>query len=295
MNICSKVLCGLFIILALAAASEAKEWRGIIPLHSTRQDVERKFGKPDRQPSYDAFYTLKDVSVLFHFSEGDCNKWPYGWDVPAGTVEEITVYPSGDLMLSELKFDRSKFREAFDVHYRIRHFIDDEAGYSIVASDGDKKIMHFSYYWAANEKFSRCRDSITGLPKGRPQAGYESRFDWYDFASLAEGNKHLDTFAQALLRDPNTEGYIFGYAGQRAYKDEGELRAEQAKSYVVEKYGIKAERIWAVDGGHSTYQVVELYVLPAGGDVPRPSPNIRPSSIEIIAQPTERQNPQNHP
>lgn len=293
MGIRSKVLCGLFVILALAAASNAKEWRGIVPLRSTREDVERKFGQPVRQSSYDAFYNLKDVQVTFHFSEGDCNKWPYGWNVPAGTVEEITVYPMGELTVSQLKFDRSKFREAFDVHYRIRHFIDDETGYSIVSANDDQKIMHFNYYWTAKEKLSRCRESIAGLPKGRPQASYESMFGSYNYDGLAEENKHLDKFAQALLLDANMEGYIFGYAGQRAYRDEGKLRAERAKSYVVEKYGIKAERIWAVDGGHSTYQVVQLYVLPAGGDVPRPNPNIRPSTVQIIDAPTEKQSPQN--
>lgn len=283
MDISSKALCWLFSVLTLAATAEAKEWRGITPLRSTRKDVDRLLGAPIRQSPSDAHYDTKEGRVFVTFSEGDCNKWPTDYDVPKGTVEEFFVYPAKDVLLSELKLDKGKFREAFDVHYRIIHFIDDAAGFSIVGFESEKKVAHYSYYPTAEERRLQCYQNIKGVPKGRPRASRESMFDYFEYFSLEEENKRLDAFAQALLRDANTEGYILGYAGQRAYKGESVARAERAKRYVVEKYGIKAERVWAVDGGHSKYRSAELYVLPLGGPVPPPNPDIRPSGVEIIA------------
>jgi hypothetical protein len=98
-----------------------------------------------------------------------------------------------------------------------------------------------------------------------------------------------------LLHDANAEGYIFGYAGQRAYAGEGKARAERAKRYVVETYGIDAGRVWAVEGGHSKYHAAELYVLPSGGPTPRPDPDIRPSSVQILNRGRERRAPRSRP
>lgn len=284
MNTNFKALCRLFLVLTLAPVAGAKEWQGVVPLRSTRKDVDRLLGPPSRQTTWDAFYHVKDASVLVTFSEGNCNKWPVDWDVPAGTVQEIHVYPSEDIPLSELKLDKGRFRETFDVHHRFIYFMDEEDGFHIVSHESDRKVHIFSHYPSASDKqrHTRCYDNIKGLPRGRQRADYDSMFDSYGYVGPEDEKKHLDGFAQALLRDSNREGYIFGYAGQRSYKDESKIRAERAKRYVVERYGIKAERIWAVDAGHNKYHAVELYVLPPGGPVPAPDPNIRPSSVEII-------------
>lgn len=279
----SKALCCVVFVPALAAVCAAKEWRGIVPLRSTRADVDRLLGQPFRQSPADASYDVKDARVLVTFSEGVCNKWPFDWDVPAGTVEEIHVYPGEDLPLSELKLDK-RFREALDAHHGSIRYMDEEAGFHVVSHESDRKVHIFSHYPAAadRQKHTRCYDNIRGLPKGRPRAAYDQVFDSYGYVGADEEHQHLDNFAQALLRDANTEGYVFGYAGERAYKDEGRLRAERAKGYVVEKYGVKAERIWAVDAGHKKHHAAELYVLPLGGPVPSPFPDIRPSSVQLI-------------
>ncbi len=278
--------------MTLASAAAAKEWRGIVPLRSTRKDVDRLLGPPSRQSPSDASYDAGDARVFVTFSEGDCNKWPYGWDVPAGTVEAIFVTPVKDLPLSELKLDKSKFREWLDVHYRILHFINDEEGLSIASYESGKKVDQFTYSPAAAERHKQCYENIKGLPQGRPRAMPDMMFDSYGYVGPEEEKKHLDAFARALLGDGNTEGYIFGYAGQTAYEGEGKERAEQAKSYVVEKYSIQTERVWAVDAGHHKYHAADLYVLPRGGPAPRPDPNIRPSSVQIVERERGQQNPQ---
>jgi hypothetical protein len=295
MNINPNPFCYLFLVLTLAATGEAKEWRDIVPLRSTRKDVDRLLGAPTRQTPSDAHYDVKDGGVFVTFSEGDCNKWPTGYDVPAGTVESLYFYPVKDVPLSELKLDKGRFREFLDVHYRILHFIDDAAGFSIVALEHDKKVREFVYYPPAKEEHLQCYQNIKGVPKGRPRAGQDSLFSYFEYSSTGEENKRLDAFAQALLRDANTEGYIIGYAGQRAYRGESKERAERAKKYVVDKYGIRSERVWAVDGGHNKYRSAELYIEPLGGPVPPPDPDIRPSSVQIIDEKRVQQSPRSRP
>jgi hypothetical protein len=51
-----KIFASIILALTLNLIAQAKEWRGIIPLHSTRADVERILGQPSR-PSRDAFST----------------------------------------------------------------------------------------------------------------------------------------------------------------------------------------------------------------------------------------------
>src|SRR6266498_1996177 len=77
------------VIFCFAATAKAQGWRGIRPLHSTREDVERLIGPP-MQPNGDT-YDLKGERVNIGYSDLRCTKgWPYGWNVPARTVTAIT-------------------------------------------------------------------------------------------------------------------------------------------------------------------------------------------------------------
>ena len=60
----------------LLAASGAGGWRGIVPMHSTREDVHRLLGPSTGESSV---YKLKDVVVSIDYADGlPCEKcWPY--------------------------------------------------------------------------------------------------------------------------------------------------------------------------------------------------------------------------
>lgn len=60
-----------FILAALifsSAIAHGKEWRGIVPLKSSRSEVERRFGQPDEW----GYYSFKDERVSIEYSEGPC-------------------------------------------------------------------------------------------------------------------------------------------------------------------------------------------------------------------------------
>ena len=61
-----KLLIAIFMLLIAAQDSMAKDWRGIVRLKSTRADVERRFGKPDKWGDNQ----VDDERVSFRYSEG---------------------------------------------------------------------------------------------------------------------------------------------------------------------------------------------------------------------------------
>jgi hypothetical protein len=97
-------------------SSIAKEWRGITPLHSTRDDVKRLLGKPlfDEYPSSDV-YDVKEGRANIMYVRQRCEQglpsnWG-NWNVPPGTVANITIYLKEGTPLADLKIpDIEKYK-----------------------------------------------------------------------------------------------------------------------------------------------------------------------------------------
>ncbi|MEK6281604.1 MAG: hypothetical protein AABN95_14715 [Acidobacteriota bacterium] len=110
-----KLLFAIFGMLIGAQSSIAKEWRGIVPLKSTRTDVERRFGKPDKWGDYH----VDQDRVSFRYSEGGPCTDLYralGKDncycsLEDGTVISISVEPTVKRKFSDLKLDMTKFKK----------------------------------------------------------------------------------------------------------------------------------------------------------------------------------------
>jgi hypothetical protein len=80
----------------------AQGWRGIVPLQSTRAEVLKLMGEPNRS---DYIYELDEGTVRFLYARARCEKglpsdWG-NWNVPADTVINIAV--EVDIPLTDLK------------------------------------------------------------------------------------------------------------------------------------------------------------------------------------------------
>ena len=92
--------------------SVAKDWRGIVPLRTTRAEVERRFGKPDKWGKY----TLKEERVSFEYGDSPC-KGVYlalGADnckclADETAVMSIFVEPIDKRKVSKLKLEMKSF------------------------------------------------------------------------------------------------------------------------------------------------------------------------------------------
>ena len=108
-----KNLPALMLSLAFCAGlAEAKEWRSIIPLRSTRGDVERLFGKPNQL----GHYQIQNEKVSIWYSEGACKSSPESLAkanceclVAKDTVLRIAVTLDSPIKISELGIDKKKY------------------------------------------------------------------------------------------------------------------------------------------------------------------------------------------
>ncbi|MDX2040787.1 MAG: hypothetical protein SF097_06040 [Acidobacteriota bacterium] len=107
-----KSILALLILTAISGLLVFKEWKGISPLHSKREDVERILGAAAKGPN-DPFictYEATSESVTVSYSRGGCKKEGLEeWNVPEGTVLRLIVIPKYSLTVTELGFDLSTF------------------------------------------------------------------------------------------------------------------------------------------------------------------------------------------
>ncbi|MFL6210754.1 MAG: hypothetical protein ACJ74W_18025 [Pyrinomonadaceae bacterium] len=103
-------------VLCFASASLAKEWRGIIPLHSTRADVKKLLGKPlfeEGKPIdlYDVDEGRMNILYVIQLcQQGLPSNWG-NWNVPVDTVVEIEIYLNKQVPFAALKIpDKGKLK-----------------------------------------------------------------------------------------------------------------------------------------------------------------------------------------
>ena len=271
-----------FAILIMANCAFASGWRGIVPLHSTQRDVERLLG-----PSLNGsnIYKLKDMVVAIQYSDGPCEKcWPFGWNVPVGTVVTITIRPTGKLDLADSGLNLDTFERMKDPEVEgIEYYTNEKEGITVTYRALDHFIDKIAYGPSAQDSDLACTTSGSNSHLRTDAAFYPQKFDHYGDMAFSKEVKLLDYFA-SRLREPETDsiGYIVVYAGQRARFCEADLRATQAKRYLLNQRGVKPKNIVVINGGYREKLTVELYVGKVTASHPIIMPTIRPSKVHII-------------
>jgi len=279
MTIIKTIITCMCLTLGMVSLSLSKEWRGIVPLHSTRADVERVLGAPTEPRG--SVYKTETENVSIWYADEPCRKGVSElWNVPRGTVLSITVYPKTKPSVADLRLDESKYKKVANTHLQgIVYLINDEDGIRIETFEG--KVNSITYTPAAKDSHLRCPGS--SIQQSTEEREYFIRkFDEYSNISFKDEKARLDNLAIYLQREPDIKGYIIAYAGRRARSGEARARAERAKNYLVSERGINAERIVIMDGGHREELEVELYLLPYSVSAPTATPTVDPSEVQII-------------
>jgi len=244
--------CALWLVIAGGVVA-AKPWRGIVPLKSTRVDVERVFGRqqpPSTSPSY---YNLSNEIVVFHFQPETCDPFGLGWDVPLDTVINIAVIPKG-----------THRREEYQLASNSK--IDDNGAGFVYYSDA-----------AAGVTVETYKDQVTLVEYG-PEATQERlrcpriqeccydffhRFDEYQQLTFADEKARLDNFV-IQMKNEFGRGIIEVIGPSRRQREQLMRRAARAKSYLVKQRRIEPERILLVDGGFHEIAVIRLSTYSIG-------------------------------
>jgi hypothetical protein len=82
-------------------------------------------------------------------------------------------------------------------------------------------------------------------------------------------------FAEALRRDPGLRGCVIGYTSRHGYGAAGRRIAASAKMAIARRHAIEVSRIAALGGGRREYKMLELWLVPPGAQLPKPTPDAR--------------------
>jgi hypothetical protein len=152
------------LILSTAGLGLSRDWRGIVPLHSTRTDVERLLGPqptppdPDNTKVYNlnsswAIYFLPEGEVRFNFVDPKAEEPNCMGNLPLGTVLNITVTPSHPMKLIDIGLDQKKiklFNASNQKQADFKGYLDAATGFAVVLQHGD--IYNIEYFGQANDK-----------------------------------------------------------------------------------------------------------------------------------------------
>jgi hypothetical protein len=99
-------------LIARNTPTYRNSWRGLIPLHSNRTDVERLLGSPAKSSGSDYEYQTDHELVGVRYSTGVCKSGKDEWNVPAGVIVEFSVSPIPAFEIRKLRLDPIRFQRA---------------------------------------------------------------------------------------------------------------------------------------------------------------------------------------
>jgi hypothetical protein len=149
----------LILISVFGVSSAAKEWCGIVPLHSTRADVERVLKvKPERCGGNACIYDLPDKTVFAYYAaELTCRNddAATSWKVPRDTVIEITVQFKTPQTFAALDIDVTKYDRVPDKELRGLVYLVDYVQGMRMETGGDY-VSAITYYPAQTDRKLHC-------------------------------------------------------------------------------------------------------------------------------------------
>jgi hypothetical protein len=147
-----------FLLLTNPLTVKAQDWRQIVPLKSTRAEVERRLGSTTG--AYFGEYELKEGSLFIEYSSGPCKpERKGGWNVTKDMVIRVRFWPKHRRRIADLKLDPKKFRKIVDDHVfgvGAFYYVNDEEGITYQVQSG--KIDFVEYHPAKRDEHLYCGD-----------------------------------------------------------------------------------------------------------------------------------------
>jgi hypothetical protein len=252
MNGMKRIITCLYLTVGIATVCHGQGWRGIIPLHSTREDVERLIGRPTEANGIT--YDLKTERVSIFYSGGPCVKgWPYGWNVPRDVVIKVVIYPKTRLTLEQLGIDVKNYIKSRNAQLGGTDYTNKDAGTSVgLKENGEVEVVQHEP--SANDKNLLCPDAADRereIESG--QSAYITPILYYFDVSAKEETVRIEFFADQLKKyPPKSNIYIIGYASAEECANKGGIRADRVKEHLIEKLHVDGRRIDTIDGGRNS-------------------------------------------
>lgn len=145
--------------------SHRNSWRGLVPLGSTRSDVERVLKAPKSSSHPDYVYETENENVIVRYSTDPCGRSGNAeWNVPIDTVVTITVTPKGTLLVQDLNLDLTQYARSEIAHPAglVRYIsLEDGVGIESKLEDRCEVVMSVTYQPTTKDTTLRCSNSKT--------------------------------------------------------------------------------------------------------------------------------------
>jgi hypothetical protein len=152
------LLCSL--LLAFADVVAAKPWHGIVPLHSTREQVRKLLGKPiiGGEGSID-LYDLREGRVHVMYARQPCEEglpadWG-NWRVPRDTVVNISIHLHEEIPLKRLQIRNIEKYKWYTGDSGATYYRDRIRGLEYQVQDG--MVTAITYGPNARDRKLRCK------------------------------------------------------------------------------------------------------------------------------------------
>lgn len=109
---------------------------------------------------------------------------------------------------------------------------------------------------------------------------FDPATDWaYDgsYSSYLDAHGRYEPLALALRHDPAARGLIIVYAARKNRPGTDRRLAANLKKAVLQAHAVAPDRLVAVGGGRREYRSAELWIVPPGAALPKPTPAVRPA------------------
>lgn len=167
----SGLLAILIVLSALSASSQGQSledgWLGILPLMTTKEDVEKKLGKPKIDENGYHGYRFEGGFIQVNYSTAPCKANPYNrgkYNIESDTVLDYTVNLHDGVRLSELKFDREAYRKEESTHGGNLYIRRDNSIWITTFTEGGQEYAVRLDFRAGNLESAkwRCPSGFTG-------------------------------------------------------------------------------------------------------------------------------------
>jgi outer membrane protein OmpA-like peptidoglycan-associated protein len=246
-------------LISITSISNAQGWRGIVPLHSNRADVEKLIGPP-MQPN-GITYDLKNERVNIVYSNAGCEREKVEWNVPRGTVIGITIYPQTRLVVSDLRVALDKFEKFINPNNpEFIAYNNKEEGMGLgVNPKGEVEVIE--YFPTTKDSHLRCANF------SREQLTVDEldyfKFDEFSNQSRADERARLDNFAARFRDKPGARAYVVVYPNKLEKVSASRARADRMKDYLIRAGGIEPARVNVIIAGREGIAKTGLFVVPS--------------------------------
>ena len=261
-----KLVCAiLFVLFGCFTGANAAGWRGIVPLHSTRSDVERLLGAPTGECK--CFYETGSESIKVEYAKAPCVGYPSGWNVSQDTVLKVDVRSARPRAFSDLALTLDSFYKAAD-DTLTRYYSNRVEGIEYAVS-WQGIVDSVSYIPSSNDAHLRCR-CFPAIDESTQRSTY---FDQFALKAMDDTLARLDNYIIALQQEERWTGYMVLYRGRRVSKKRMATYRRAIMRHVISTRAVPVSRIKLIDGGYRRDTEIELFLLTAELSPPEPRPS----------------------